>query len=165
MPTKSIRCSNVTEKEGKYGPSLSIGHKVGDEWVNYYVNKPELFTYFKKGQNVTVEYEVKNGYNVINGVAPAGGTAQTGGGSQESGGERSRSIELQVLCKVAGDVMCVSGGTMPTPVEFAEWVCNTHALIFDAPKPAAEGKLEAAVAEAQQALDATVEEEDDIPFG
>jgi len=152
--TKTIRITNVKEKEGKYGPSLQVGVKVGDEWENYYVNKRELFSYFEKGRTVTIEYEQKGGWNIIKGVAPeSGGTAERGGDAH------SKSIELQVLAKVCGELN-VAGGKFMTPAEFAEWVVCTHALIFEPGK----GKIEALKAEAEAALDAVEEEEDQIPF-
>ena len=138
METKTIRVSNTKDKAGKYGPSLQIGVKDGEEWTNYYVNKPELFSYFEKGASVTIEYEVKNGYNVVRGVAP--NTPQASGGRNDATG---KSIELQVLCKVYGEMAT----ELPTAAEFGAWVLAAHKEVFDPAAKAADALKEAFDAE------------------
>lgn len=150
--TKTIQVHNVTEQKGKYGPSLRIGYKENDEWENYYVNKAELFPYFTKGKTLNVEVERKGNWNIITGVAPARERAKGGGDVH------GRSIELQVLAKVCGELY-VAAGKLPSPEEFADWVCEAHEIIFASP----EEKLEALKQKAVDVLDAT-EEDGEYPF-
>ncbi len=153
MNTKTITVHNVTEQQGKYGPSLRIGYKENDEWENYYVNKSELFPYFVKGKTLNVEVKRKGNWNIITGVAPAQAKAKEGGDAH------GRSIELQVLSKVCGELY-VAAGKLPSPEEFADWVCEAHEIIFASP----EEKLEALKQKAVEVLDATEENDDNFPF-
>lgn len=154
METKTIRVSNVKEKEGQYGPSLQIGHKVGDEWVNYFVNDDALFGYFKKGENVTIEYEKKGNWNIIRGVSAAasGGNGKGGGFAPVDDTARQDSIQKQVVVKAAAEVH--AGTAMPADL-FAAWVNDAYAAIFGSP-------LDAMKKKAQETLDA--EDDDSIPF-
>lgn len=132
MNTKTIRVSNVTEKEGQYGPSLKVGYKQGEEWENYFINKAELFPYFVKGKTVTIEYEKKGNWNIIKGVAPE----SKDGGESGDGGSRNKSIELQTIFKGFCEMYSAQNTEfMPDPLVVAEWVTSVHALIFDAPSP------------------------------
>lgn len=155
MNTKTITVHNVTEQQGKYGPSLRIGYKENDEWENYYVNKGELFPYFVKGKTLNVEVERKGNWNIITGVAPAQEKAKEGGAGRDATG---RSIELQVLAKVCGELY-VAAGKLPSPEEFADWVCEAHEIIFASP----EEELEALKQKAVEVLGAT-EDDDQFPF-
>ena len=152
--TKTIVVHNVTEQKGKYGPSLRVGYKENDEWENYYVNKSELFPYFVKGKTLNVEVERKGNWNIITGVAPAQAKAK------EGGDVHGRSIELQVLAKVCGELYAAKGTTIPSSEEFAAWVCEAHEIIFATP----EEKLEALKQKAVDVLDATEEDDDSFPF-
>ena len=154
MNIATIKCSNVKEKEGQYGPSLQIGHKVGDEWVNYFVNDASLFDYFKKGQSVTIEYEKKGNWNIIKGVS----AAASGGNGNGSGGDgddpnRQHSIEMQSVIKACAVLLA---GKDMTAAEFAAYAKRVHSDCLADP-------IDALKKQAQESLGAS-EEDDDVPF-
>ena len=153
METETIRVSNVKEKEGQYGPSLQIGYKQGDEWRNFFVNSPELFSYFKKGENVTIEYEKKGNWNIVKGVSAAasGGNGNGNGFAPVNDAGRQKSIELQVVTKAAAAVLT---GQNPTAHDFAAFVTSVWTDVFADP-------LDAMKKQAQETLGA---EDDDLPF-
>lgn len=155
METKTIKCSNVKEKEGQYGPSLQIGHKVGDEWVNYFVNDAALFDYFKKGASVTIEYEKKGNWNIVKGVSTAAsggnGNGSSGGYVEEPG--KQKSIELQVVVKAVAEMY---SGKDLSAHDFAAYVTSVWTDVFSNP-------LDALKAKAQESLDAD-EDDDQVPF-
>lgn len=152
MQTETIKCSNIKEKEGQYGPSLQIGYKQGEEWRNFFVNDEALFGYFKKGESVTIEYEKKGNWNIIKGVtkAASGGNG-SGGSTTVDDTARQDSIQKQVVVKAAAEVH--AGTAMPADL-FAAWVNDAYAAIFGSP-------LDALKAKAQETLDA--EPDDDEP--
>lgn len=178
MATATIRVSNVKQKfneqwvdykpgdelfKGKYGASLKVGYKNGEEWENYYVNNEQLFSYFEKGATMTVEYEAnKSGFNVVKGVAPEPSHGKQSSGRPHDGGKRDKSIELQVVFKGCCE-LCAALPTqvMPDPLVVAEWVTSVHALIFSEPNP---GEAIAKAKETvQKTLDAVEVEDEPEP--
>lgn len=158
MPSKTIKCSNVERKDGQYGPSVKVGYKTPEGWENYYVNGPELFDYFKKGEHVVIDYHEKNGYFVVDGVSDAAPKAGGNGGGASfatvDDAGRQKSIELQVVVKAWAQV---KAGTDIMAAEFAADVNSIWTRVFAGP-------LEAKRAEAQQTLDAKDDPDDDISF-
>lgn len=160
METKTIKCSNVKNKKGKFGPSLQIGFKPSDdeEWENYFVNDEALFSYFEKGKSVTIEYEDKNGWLVVSGVSEAAKPVASGGNGSHSSAPvddtaRQDSIQKQVVVKAAAEVH--AGTAMPADL-FSAWVNDAYAAIFGSP-------LDAMKKKAQETLDADPDD-DEPPF-
>lgn len=124
---KTIRVSNVETKEGQYGPSMKVGYKPPNgEWENYFVNKPELFGYFSKGETVAIEYKTtEKGYHVIEGVSPV---AQPAHGSTEAA--KNDSIEHQTIIKAWAQV---KAGTDVSAEAFSADVRAIHDAVFGAP--------------------------------
>jgi len=158
MPeTKTIKCSNVKEKEGQYGPSLQIGYKNGEEWENYFVNDNALFDYFKKGERVTIEYEMKGNWMVVTGVSAAAKQSSSGDNGNGSGSYveepgKQKSIQMQTVTKAWAGVVA---GKDITPAIFVSDVLTIWEGIFGDPLTAMQAKAKETFADS----------DDDIPFG
>jgi hypothetical protein len=157
MQTETIKCSNIKEKDGQYGPSLQISYKQGEEWRNFFVNDASLFGYFERGKSVTIEYEKKGNWNIIKGVSAAAqgsnGNGPNGNGGEDTG--RQRSIEMQAVIKACATLLA---GKDMTAAEFAAFAKRVHSDTLADP-------IDTLKKQATESLGATpVEDDEDIPF-
>lgn len=179
MPTKTITVGNARQRvndewvdwkpgddliptqRGTY--SLKVGHKGEGGWENFYVNDPKLFSTFRKGAKVLVEYSVnKGGYNVIRGVGETEDEPSGKADAKVENGDREHSIRLQTYAKAWGTVQ--QGNHKMTPEVFAAAVLAIDKIIELGIKPGQDvpkDKLDELVEKAKATLGAEEIADDD----